>query len=84
MSCLKHALASLLNLLQPVSSVIDNYQHCELQAKGPDAFSPPPDVRRDKDTTGDNPDEAEPGTEVQHAERIVQNQLTPQFVTHQQ
>jgi len=58
MSCLKHALAVLLTLLQP--NAVDNYQHCEVQAKSPDAYSPPPDVRRDEDTTRDNPDEAEP------------------------
>jgi len=71
----------LLNMLQP--NVVDNYQHCEVQAKGSDAFSPSPDVRQDGDTNGDNPDEAEPETDVQHAERVVQDQLTAQFVTHQ-
>lgn len=55
-----------------------------VQAKGPDAFSPSPDVRRHEDTTGDNLDEAESETNVQHAEHVVQDQLTAQSVMHQQ
>ena len=54
-----------------------------MQAKGPDAHSPPSDVRQDEDATGDNPDEPEPETDVQHAERVVQDQLCARFVTHQ-
>ncbi|DBA88658.1 TPA: hypothetical protein ACH3X2_000295 [Trebouxia sp. C0005] len=52
-------------------------------AKGPDIHSTPPDVRHNEDATGDNPDEAEPETDVQHAEHVVQDQLTAQFVTRQ-
>ena len=74
-------MALLSSLFQP--NVIDNYQHCEVQAKGPDAYCPPPDVRRDEDATEDNPDEPEPETDVQHAERVVQDQLSARFVTHQ-
>ena len=81
MSSMKHALAVLLNMLQP--NHVDNYQHREVQAKGPDAFSPSPDVRQHTDTTGDDPDEAESETNVQHAERAVQGQLSAQFLTHQ-
>ncbi len=60
----------LLNILH--SNVVDNYQHREVQVKGPDVFSPSPDVKQDEDTSGDNPDEAEPETNVLHAERLVQ------------
>ncbi len=62
---------------------VDNCQHREVQAKGPDAFSPSPNVRQHEDTTGDHFDEAESETNVLHAERVVQGQLTAQFVTHQ-
>ncbi|KAL0043196.1 hypothetical protein WJX82_005868 [Trebouxia sp. C0006] len=55
----------------------------ECQANGPDAYSPPPDARRDEDATGDIPDEPEPETDVQQAERVVQDQLSARFVTHQ-
>jgi len=54
-----------------------------VQANGPDAYSPPPDARRDEDATGDIPDEPEPETDVQQAERVVQDQLSARFVTHQ-
>ncbi len=67
--------------MQP--SVIDNCQHCEVQVNGPDAYSPPPDARRDEDATGDIPDEPEPETDVPQAERVVQDQLSARFVTHQ-
>ncbi len=81
MSSMKHALAVLLNMLEP--NHVDNYQHREVQAKGPDAFCPSPDVRQHEDTNGDDPDEAESEITVQHAERVVQGQLTAQSVTHQ-
>jgi len=80
-NCFKHALAVSSSLVQP--SVTDNCQHCEVQANGPDAYSPPPDARRDEDATGDIPDEPEPETDVPQAERVVQDQLSARFVTHQ-
>ncbi|DBA92373.1 TPA: hypothetical protein ACH3X1_015778 [Trebouxia sp. C0004] len=55
----------------------------ECQANDPDAYSPLPDARRDEDATGDIPDEPEPKTDVQQAERVVQDQLSARFVTHQ-
>jgi hypothetical protein len=74
MSSMKDALAVSLNTLQP--NHVDNYQHREVQAKGPDAFSPSPAVRQHEDTTGDNPDEAEYEINVQHAERVVPVECT--------
>ena len=54
---------------------------CEVQAAGPDAFRPP------NATSAEGPDgpddNAEPETDVQHAERLVQDQLVARFVTHQ-
>ena len=53
----------------------------EVQATGPDAFNPPPDTSAEDP---DNPDDnAQPETDVQHAERLVQDQLVARFVTHQ-
>lgn len=75
-------------LLSPLVMLAATRYHCkcqnlEVQAKGPDIHSTPPDVRHNEDATGDNPDEAEPETDVQHAEHVVQDQLTAQFVTRQ-